>query len=501
MGGRGVATIAPGRGPPLSGGPMLVNGRREAIWVALAAAEICWLTPAFLALNRLVAPHQPFLAWLGMLVVLLGLFYLYRALVAADLPLRLQQGLIVAALGAAIGLFLRYHVYAGSQGQGVGWFLSLFRSLADVESVQPAGWLAMMGLVYLWARAIHLARRSTSAQSVGFSFRAGVLLLILVALFAKSFAQQDISAFVLPYFFFSLVAVALARVEDVRLQPNSAPAGYSGFWIGWVMGGVAVLVLLATLVAAFFHGGGLAQMLVWLSPILVVLQFIFVGLGALLLLLLEGLLNLLSIDLEALGEGLREAMQRLSELFALPPITPPAGAEPATFPPFLNVLQVMVAVGIPLAIIGLVLLLTWYRQRRDRREEGDESHESLLSAGAVARNLRSMLRSGIDRLSELAGLVDRFGLSSRLLAAVSVRRIYANLLRLARDAGYPRAASQTPYEYLSTLYQALPGSEGDVQVITEAYVNAHYGQVPDTREELQRIRDCWERVRGRGARQ
>ncbi|MCL7455348.1 MAG: DUF4129 domain-containing protein, partial [Anaerolineae bacterium] len=60
---------------------------------------------------------------------------------------------------------------------------------------------------------------------------------------------------------------------------------------------------------------------------------------------------------------------------------------------------------------------------------------------------------------------------------------------------------QTPYEYLSTLYQVLPGSEGDVQVITEAYVNAHYGQVPDTREELQRIRDCWERVRDRGARQ
>jgi hypothetical protein len=48
---------------------------------------------------------------------------------------------------------------------------------------------------------------------------------------------------------------------------------------------------------------------------------------------------------------------------------------------------------------------------------------------------------------------------------------------------------------LRTLYEALPGSKEDLEVITEAYVNAHYGQVPDSKEGLQRIRDCWERVR------
>jgi hypothetical protein len=110
-----------------------------------------------------------------------------------------------------------------------------------------------------------------------------------------------------------------------------------------------------------------------------------------------------------------------------------------------------------------------------------------------------MLRDGLDRLGELAGLVNRFGLGARFLAAVSIRRIYANVVRLASDAGYPRARSQTPYEYLPTLYRALPGSEADVQLITEAYVQAHYGQVPDSREELQRIRACWEQVRARGA--
>ena len=478
----------------------LATGRREAIWLALAAAETSWVAPLFMVLSVRVAPHPPFLIWMGMLVVLLGFFYAYRALVRAELPLRAQQAIVVMALLVAIGLFLRYHVYPGAEGSGVGWLLALFRSLADVEAVQPGGWLAMMGLVYLWARAIHLARRSTSAESVGFSFRAGVLLLVLVALFARLFIQQDISAFVLPYFFFSLVAVALARIDEVQLQPNSSPAGFSGFWIGWTVAGVAGLVLLGMLVAAFFGGGGLAQVLVWLSPVLIAVQVVFVALGALLLLLVEGLLDLLSIDLEGFGQGLRETLQRLGELFVLPPAQPPAGANPATRPVILAVAQVAVAVGIPLAIIGLVLLFTWYRQRRAQQEDGAEARESLLSASAVARNVRAMLQAGLDRLGEFAGLVDRFGLGSRFLAAVSVRRIYANLLRLAKDAGYPRAPSQTPYEYLGTLYHALPGSEADVQVITEAYVNAHYGQVPDTREELQQIREAWERVRERGAR-
>jgi hypothetical protein len=480
---------------------LLGTGRQEVIWLALAAAEISWVTPLFIALSQRVAPHPPLLIWAGMLVALLGFFYVYRTLVRADLPLRIQQGLVAAALLAASGLVLRYHIYAGAEGRGVGWFLALFRSLADVETVQPGGWLAMMGLVYLWARALHLARRSTSAESVGFSFRAGVVLFIVVALFARLFTRQDISAFVLPYFFFSLVAVALARVEEIQLQPNSSQAGYSGFWIGWTLAGVAGLVLLATVVAAFFRGGGLAQVLVWLAPVLVVVQVVFVGLAALLLMLLEGLLNLFSIDLEVFGQGLREALQRLGEVFVLFPMAPPNDADPATRPVILGIMQVVIAVGIPLVLVGLVLLFTWYRQRRARREEGEEDRESLLSAGAVARNVRAMLQAGIDRLGELAGLADRFGLGSRFLAAVSVRRIYANLVRFARDAGYPRAPSQTPYEYLGTLNQALPGSEADVQVITEAYVNAHYGQVPDTREELQRIRDAWERVRQRGARQ
>lgn len=481
-----------------SAGLSNANARREAIWFALAAAEVSWVAPAFLALNWVKNPHDPLLLWMGMLILMLGHFYLYRALVAARLSLRLQQGLLVVGLLLNIVLVLRFHVYAGLELQGTEWFLMPFRSLADVSAVMPSSWVTIMILVYLWARAIHLANRSITADSVGFSFRSGVVILVFFSFFIRILIDLDVSGFVIPYFFFALVAVALARIEEVSILPNSSPVPFSGFWISSTVGAVAVLVFLGVVIAVFFYGGGLNQVLKWLSPVLLILQIVVVGLGALLLTLLDWILAQLSVDLTILGEGLREVFQRLGQLLEMAPPAPPVPEEVQTRPLIFGILQATITIAIPAAIVALVLLFTWRRLREGKRDESrDEARESLLSARAVARTLQAMLQGGLDRLGELAGLVSRFGPGSRFLAAVSIRRIYANMVRLATEAGYPRSKAQTPYEYLQTLYEALPDSQEDVAVITEAYVNAHYGQVPDTHAELQHIRDCWERVRSR----
>ena len=58
------------------------HGRREVICLALAAAEVCWVTPFFLALNWARNPHSPVLLWLGLLILMVGYFYFYRALAA-----------------------------------------------------------------------------------------------------------------------------------------------------------------------------------------------------------------------------------------------------------------------------------------------------------------------------------------------------------------------------------------------------------------------------------
>jgi hypothetical protein len=473
-----------------------LQGRREVLCIVMAAAEVCWVTPVFLALIWARTPHSPVLLWLGLLILMVGYFYFYRALAAGGLSLRLQQGLLVLGLLLSIVLVLRFHVYAGLGLQGSEYLLMPFRHLTEVTVVMPSSWFTVMVLVYLWARAVHLANRSLSSESVGFSFRSGVVILIASALLIRIFTKLDVSGFVIPYFFLALLAVALSRIDEVRLLPNSSKAPFTGFWVGSTVAAVAILTFLGLLVAAFFAGGGLSAVLRWLSPVFLVLQIVIAGIGAFFLLVLDWIMAQMSVDLSALGDGLREVFARLGQLFVFAPPAPPADSGSQTRPLILGILQAVITLIIPVSIIALVLLFTWRRLQRGRHGKGlEEARESLFTVGAVAHNLRAMLQEGMGRLAELIGLVGRFGPSSRFLAAVSIRRIYANLVRLATELGYPRSEAQTPYEYLVVLSEALPEFGAEVELITEAYVNAHYGQVPDTREELRRIQDSWERVK------
>jgi hypothetical protein len=471
---------------------------QEVIIAALAAAEVCWLAPVLLALRGASEPPLPLLLWLETLLLLLGFFYLYRAVAAANLPLRARQGVLVLVLLLAIGLTLRYRVYAAPQWRGASWLGAFLRSLADADDTQPWGWVAAMGLVYLWARGIHLARRSLSLQSVGFSFRSGIVLLIVESFILHFLTDLDASGFVIPYFSFSLVAVALARIEEVGQVPNSSRAGFTGFWVGSTLAAVGLLVAVGSGLALFFHGGGLRHVVDWVWPVVWLLVLILVGIGVLFLAIVEYAMGLFSVDISMVGEGLQRALQRLGALLTTMRLEAPPGGEPGETQPLLTVTRLALTIGLPLAIVVLVLLFTSYRRRRGDRANWEESRESSFSPGALRRSLRAALEDGLGRLGDLAGLVDRFGVGSRFLAAISARRIYANMVRLATDAGYPRVQSQTPYEYLRTLCLALPKHQEEMAAITEAYVAAHYGQVPDARDDLQRLREYWRRIRAEG---
>jgi hypothetical protein len=479
------------------GGFGQIELRREVIWLALASAEMCWTAPALWALTWNLVPHPPLLLWLGMLVLLLGFFFFYRALVSAGLVLRLQQGLLATGLVLCIGLVLRFHVLAGSGLGAADWFLMPFRSIGAVSSRVPLSWVTIMLLIYLWARAIHLANRSLSVEQVGFSFRSGVVLLVIISFLIQVFTALDASGFVIAYFFFALVAVALARVEEVSRLPNSTRVPFSSFWIGSTVGAVAVLVLLGMTVVLFLAGGGLVRLLHLLAPVWQVVQIVIAAVGALLVMFIEWVLGLFSLDLGELGAQMREALSQL-ELMEPPPPMPLPESEGQAWQLITRALQVLVTVVLPVAVVSAILFVTWRRMRqRDSEEGSEEARESLLSTGLVANSLQSYVQDGLQRLGELASLVRRFGPGTRFLAAVSIRRIYGNMVQMATGAGHPREKTHTPYEYLATLHQAFPDSEEEFTIITEAYVNAHYGQVPDSQEELQRIRDCWERARAR----
>lgn len=65
---------------------------------------------------------------------------------------------------------------------------------------------------------------------------------------------------------------------------------------------------------------------------------------------------------------------------------------------------------------------------------------------------------------------------------------------MAADHGYPRANSETPYEYRTTLVKAWPNNMVDINTITEAFVRVRYGEIPETQDEVNKIRSAWQKL-------
>jgi hypothetical protein len=151
------------------------------------------------------------------------------------------------------------------------------------------------------------------------------------------------------------------------------------------------------------------------------------------------------------------------------------------------------SIGVVLIVVGgLYLVSRAIRRLIERRNGGNEDErESLFTSGDLVQDLKDGLQRALDGLRNLGRRETRGHRS-----AASIRKMYASVVDLAEEAGYPRDLSETPYEHRQILYQAFPGGESAVDAITEAYVRVHYGEVPDTREEMEQLRLHYRELQG-----
>ncbi|MBN1967079.1 MAG: DUF4129 domain-containing protein, partial [Anaerolineae bacterium] len=153
--------------------------------------------------------------------------------------------------------------------------------------------------------------------------------------------------------------------------------------------------------------------------------------------------------------------------------------------------QMCITVFAILAVVT-VILLTMRRRHQSSVLEGEERED--LDGDALG-GLRNLLRRGLDALNHALNTVGQFGLGRNLFAALTVRRIYAQMAALAAQRGFPRAPSETPYEYRDALDEAYAGSHTEVALVTEAYVRVHYGEAPESQEALQQVIDAWQHLK------
>jgi hypothetical protein len=471
-----------------------LNWRKEALYATLVAAEMCWFTPWSLVIIHRTEVLTPYDTALTLGILVLAVIYFSRILDRLQLDLPYQRVILIVAVVITTPLIIHFLLYPS-----YGWFDWVWSgkaggSLLHFYSLPPEVGISAI-VLFLWWRGISIGQRNLTFQGVAFSFRLGILLLAFSVPLLSISTLHDSTIFILPFFFFSLLAVALARVEEVNRAKGGVGAPFNFSWLAILLGSIAAVLVTAWLISRIYSIEGFAQVFRWLQPVfnplLKVVEYV-----------LSLLLRLLSPLLEWLFRILREAFESFSQNMenfeGLKPLSPPdfAEQEPIKLPRLL--VDALRYVCLSLTGAGILAALALgLRRRLDRQRRGDETRESLWSSAALADGMLSSLRGGWGRLKGLAGLVRRFGPAMRLYAAVSIRKIYANMARLAERQGFPRQPAQTPYEYLPTLGLAFPDCQAEATAITEAYVKVHYGEVAESIRELQRIRECWQQIRER----
>jgi len=464
-----------------------INWRREAIYPAQALAETCLIAPWLLLFLSLSISIQPERVTLECLVVMLATLYLARAMDALRIHPWIQRAVVLMGILGLSILILRELMSRQPYWARQDWSGILLHPTILIDLV-PGATLVLLSVIWLCWRGLRLADRPVSVMDAALGFHLGI---IVLALFAVVSAAQAVTIFVPAFFFSELLTMGLTRVEAASHASGGRRLPFSGWWLVVLVSSTGTLIILAGLITAVILGVGTNKLFSWLGPVLAILTLPFAVILAPLMALIEWLLRSLEPSLgPALSELFRLAQQFQSLLSRL---TRQPSPVIATIVRAL-VYVVIAAIGFGVLYVLALVVLKVGRRPKSPESNKDEERESLWSSQAWARKLRERLRQRLARLRNLAEIVGRFG-AGGLVTALTIRRIYAQTIRLAASRGYPRPVAHTPYEHLAALHQAFPNCDTDLDQITEAYVGIHYGELPEEPDALETIRAAFERIK------
>jgi hypothetical protein len=351
-------------------------------------------------------------------------------------------------------------------------------------------WSTIIFVAYAWWRG--RSRDEPSLEAAYRTLRVGTPLAVVAILGTMAIpAVDDDPGFrtllyggTIVFLLLTLAAIALGRlrVEQARGALTLTPR-----WLLTFLGPVAGLVLVGTLMAGIFTRRFLETILWLLTPVfrladLLLLIFIYIATG-----FAYVIFAIITFFLNLLGP-IDPAPRPTQRVPGTPTTDPAAGITTIQYPDSLRYLFVLVILA------GLVFVLTrflWHRRPRRQLTAG-EDRESVFSWDLLAEGAAGLF----------AGLGDRFRRAPDPLAGlrgdprwqhtVTIRELYAKLLKRGEGADRPRADAQTPDEYVPIVGATAPLPS--VDTLTARYDTARYSEQPATAEEAAVARRAWEEI-------
>jgi hypothetical protein len=465
-----------------------VNWRQEYLHLTVILMNACWIAPWIaLITSQFVGVSLNTVVEISTVHLLASLLFVRWALHRQVHPGRIETSVILLmSLAAGLTVLFAPSWVQAHDGTGALTLPDLFRTTAKTNSV-PVGLLIIFWTLYMWWRGYRLSSGYITLVRASFGLRLGIVAFLWVLIFANSHLREEILSLVPIFFFFGLLSSSLARANSLNLDQ----AGHgSALGRGWMISlfGIAVLLTLGGYVVALWLTG--MDMSLVAAALGIVARVLF----ALVFLILTPALFLVNLIYNFFLTLLPDRAAHSAAESGASGVK--AGHE--TVASWLTTLaqissSVILAIVVLIVLIALLVLIWFLLFAREREDEYHEEHETL-GTGAVVGSLRQTLRDNWQRLASMLSVLRQFGLGRELFTALTIRRIYAHMEKLAGTRGYPRTLSETPYEYQEELRRAFPDLRDDVQCITEAYITVRYGEIPEDPGELERVRAAWQRL-------
>ncbi|GAB4522442.1 MAG: hypothetical protein Fur0018_04200 [Anaerolineales bacterium] len=393
----------------------------------------------------------------------------------------LLLGLALAAgVWAGLRLWVDPHVAQDMQAL----YTQPLNGIEEAPRVIPAWFWGLIFAFLLWWRGVFLGRERIGPLFVMRSFKAGVISLALLALSdaAARPARPAFSAALLFVFLAcALLALVTSRVSTLERLRGGHRNPFDRRW-GAILTGSVLSIAVSGLGGALLLAGRV-------DFIGQVLETLAVFLGAVLLspflLLLALLQPAFDVMLQAVPQNAATPMPTLSAP-QLPDFSDlqQAGAQvPVDMRPMflaLGGLALLILVVLILRAAGGRLEAPASSALRDSSE-----HDSL------ADGLRRRMQALAERLSGVGGL----SLAQRRRAAAHIRKIYAEFTALCARHDVARPAAVTPLEFIPLTAGLLPEAQGEVRMLTEAYLRVRYGELPESQDEIRQVDAAWQRVK------
>lgn len=470
--------------------------KRGVIYGLLTLAEASWLATVLLVLVPVAGSSA---RWFISVVLAVGVAILFGWLTDVyQMPLETTRGGGMVLAGIVWLALLKATLYPAAHLWQPGWLGQFARdAVAHGEVRMTAIWL-LAAVGYIWWRCLFLGHTPPEMSIAKFTMEVGATGFAVALLLGSLQPALAPSLGILLLFVVSiLMAMSLSHTQTIAEFHGDAATGRWGIRLLNSMAMVGGTLIVVLVLASIFS-----------LPLLdKVMGTVALG-AAYLLKPLATIFIWIMMKLEPLIQWIIQWLQSFANdagdigLSATPaPVATPVPAVVSSATPQEPVwwakytIWMWRAAGITL-ILWLFYRFTGGLRQRYRRGGTDAggiaTASETISPGKIGAD--GWFARGKKQLVNMVNLIRQFGIGGDLRAAATIRRIYAALTVLAAEHGYQRAESQTPLEFLSVLKKEYPALAEPLTLMTHAYINVHYGQLPEDDAGLARVRSAWDAV-------